>query len=133
MPDSNVFRAPSPRSAYSERLQCLLKRVAIVLLLFAIPALSTLAKKSWYLPQADTAHYLNGAIKMKVSHARFLADPEPPLPVAPLVLPRAQAVTLRRAQPKPSLPSIGIVAVPQHRPPPYLRGLQVQPAHVAVV
>ena len=122
MPETNVFRAPSPRSACSERLRCLLKRLAIVLLLLAIPALSTLAKKSWYLPQADTAHYLNGAIKMKVSHARLLADREPPLPIAQLVPPPVQTRTIERAQPKPSVPSIRITAFPQYRPPPFCAG-----------
>jgi hypothetical protein len=97
----------------------MLKRIAIVLLLLAIPALSTLAKQSWYLPQADTGHYLNGAIKMRVSHARFLADRKPSLPTAQLVPPPAQTTTIGRAQPRPSVPSIGITAVPQHRPPPF--------------
>jgi len=93
--------------------------MAIVLLLLAIPTLSTLAKKSWYLPQTDTGHYLNGAIKMKVSHAPFLADREPPLPVSQLVPPQQQTATIGRAQPKPSVPSICVTAVPQHRPPPF--------------
>jgi hypothetical protein len=133
MPEMNVVRAANPHSARSERVLCMVERVAIVLLLLAIPALSTLAKTSWYLPQADTGHYLNGAIKMKVSHAPVLADREPLLSIAQLIPPPVQITTIRRAQPKPSLPSIEITAVPQYRPPPYLRGLQVQPARVAVL
>jgi hypothetical protein len=96
-----------------------LKRIAIVLLLLAIPTLSTLAKKSWYLPQADTAHYLNGAIKMKVSHARFSADWEPPLPIAKLVPPPVRIAAVAPAQPEAFVPLIGITAVPQYRPPPF--------------
>lgn len=119
MSETKAARSASPRSAPSERLRCILKRIAIVLLLLAIPALSTLAKKNWYLPQGDSGHYLNGAIKMQVSPARFLADREPPLPVAQLALPPAQTTTIGRAQPKPSVPSIGITAVPQYRPPPF--------------
>jgi hypothetical protein len=115
----NAARFAVPRSAHSERLRCILKRIAIVLLLLAIPTLSTLAKKSWYLPQADTAHYLNGAIKMKVTHARSLADWEPPLPAARLAPPPVQIITVRPAQPKTSVPLTGITAVPQHRPPPF--------------
>jgi hypothetical protein len=118
MSETNVARSSAPRTAGSERWRCLLKRIAIVLLLLAIPTLSTLAKKSWYLPQADTGHYLNGAIKMKVSHAPFLADREPPLPAAQLVPPPQLTATIRRAQPKPSVPSLDITAVPQYRPPP---------------
>lgn len=97
----------------------MLKRIAIVLLLLAIPTLSTLAKTSWYLPQADTGHYLNGAIKMKVSHARFLADREPPLPVTQLFPRPVQIATVAPARPKAFVPLIGITAVPQHRPPPF--------------
>lgn len=119
MPEMNVVRVANPHSARSERVLYIVKRVAIVLLLLAIPTLSTLAKKSWYLPQTDTAHYLNGAIKMKVSQARFLADREPLLPIAKLVPPPVQITTIERAQPKPSVPPIGITAFPQHRPPPF--------------
>ena len=120
MSETNVARSASPRSSRSERLRCILKRIAIVLLLLAIPALSTLAKQSWYLPQADTAYYLNGAIKMKVSHGRLLADREPPLPVAQLAPPPPLTTTLGPAQPKPSVPSLRITAVPQYRPPPFV-------------
>ena len=123
MSETNFARTAGPRSALSERLPCLLKRVAIVLLLLAIPTLSTLAKTSWYLPQTDTAHYLNGAIKMKVAHAPLLAEREPLPCVAQLIPPPVQISRIRQAQPKPSVPSIDITAVPQYRPPPSLRGL----------
>ena len=119
MSKTNAAQFASPRSSRSERLRCILKRTAIVLLLLAIPALSTLAKQSWYLPQADTGHYLNGAIKMKVSHGGFQAHWEPALRVAQLVPPPVQTITLRPTQPKPSVPTIRVTAVPQHRPPPF--------------
>lgn len=123
MPGTNAAQFASTRSARLERLRCALKRIGIILLLLAIPTLSTLAKTSWYLPQADTGHYLNGAIKMRVSHAPVLTEREPLPSVAHLIPPPVQMTTIRREQPKPSLPSIEITAVPQYRPPPYLRGL----------
>ena len=43
-----------------------LRRAAALLLLFAVPGLSTIAKISWYLPQSDPGHYLTTATKMKV-------------------------------------------------------------------
>jgi hypothetical protein len=118
MSETTFARPASPCSARSERLLCMLKRIAIVLLLLTIPTLSTLAKTNWYLPQADTAHYLNGAIKMKVTHARSLAAWEPPLPAAQLVPPPVQIMAVKPEQPQTSVPLIGITAVPQHRPPP---------------
>jgi hypothetical protein len=118
MPETNVFRALSARSAPSERLLCLLKRIGIVLLLLAVPALSTLAKESWYLPQADTAHYLNGAIKMKVSPTKLAVNREPLLLMAEVVPPLPQTSSIRRAQPKPSGPDIGIIISLRHRSPP---------------
>lgn len=119
MPDTSVARSVSPRSVRSERLLCTLKRIAVILLLLAIPTLSTLAKTSWYLPQADTAHYRNGAIKMKLTRARSLADPEPPLPIARLIPPPVQVTTIGPARPKISVPLIDITAVPQYWPPPF--------------
>jgi hypothetical protein len=100
-----------------------LKRAAILLLLLAIPVLSTLAKQSWYLPQADTAHYLNGAIKMKVSHAPLLEHWEPSMLAAKLVsLPAApvQQETIWRENPDVWVPDIGITLSLQHRSPPSL-------------
>jgi hypothetical protein len=51
---------------------CVSKRVLALLLLFAVPGLSTMAKINWYLPQSDPGHYLTTATKMKVaSHTTF--------------------------------------------------------------
>jgi hypothetical protein len=117
--ETHVAGTPSPRSVRQERLRCLLKRTAILLLLLAVPALSTLAKTSWYLPQADAGHYLNGAIKMSVPHARFQADWEPPLPPMKILPPPAPIADLQPAQPKPSGPDIAITTCLRHRSPPF--------------
>ena len=44
-------------------------RVLVLLLLCAVPILSTLAKDSIYLPTSNTAHFINIAAKMKVADA----------------------------------------------------------------
>jgi hypothetical protein len=92
--------------------------MAIVLLLLAVPALSTLAKQSWYLPQSNTAHYLNGAVKMRVSQAPLLTNWRPLPALATLVPQRAENRMVRRAEPKPAMPDIGITVSLQHRSPP---------------
>jgi hypothetical protein len=53
----------------ARRLVRVLHRVLALLLLAAVPGLSTLAKISWYLPQSNPGHYLTTATKMKVAHA----------------------------------------------------------------
>jgi hypothetical protein len=100
------------------RWQIVLKRTAVVLLLLAIPILSTLAKQSWYLPQADTAHYLNGAIKMKVSHAPLLVRWEPTVPVVKFVPPPSPFEKTKNEEPNPPAPDTGLAISLQRRPPP---------------
>lgn len=55
---------------------CVSKRVLALLLLLAVPGLSTIAKINWYLPQSDPGHYLTTATKMKVadSYSLFKID-----------------------------------------------------------
>jgi hypothetical protein len=118
MQEMKIVRAANPRAARSERVLGMPKRVAIVLLLLAIPTLSTLAKKSWYLPQTDTARYLNGAIKMRVTHAPLLTDRAPLLATVNVVPPPVETA-IRPAQPKPSGPDIAITVSLRHRSPPF--------------
>jgi hypothetical protein len=101
-----------------ERWREVSKHAAIVLLLLAVPILSTLAKNSWYLPQADTAHYLNPAIKMKVSHAPLLAQWEPPIPTAKFFPPPEPTKRVEHEVPNPPVPDFGITLSLQHRSPP---------------
>lgn len=107
------------RPAASNRWPCFFKRAAIVLLLLAIPVLSTLAKNSWYLPQTNTAHYLNGAIKMKVSHAPLLARWEPPMPPEKLDPAPATNAPVPPERPRPKVRDIGVILSLQHRSPPF--------------
>lgn len=96
----------------------LLRQFVVLLLLAAIPLLSTLAKKDWYLPQASTAHYLNGAVKMKATHAAVASDLAPCLPAFKLTSPAARTEKLLTAEPDISAPEIGIVISLLHRSPP---------------
>lgn len=113
---------PAPgRSETAAQWPCIIKRTAVVLLLLAVPLLSTLAKDSWYLPQANTAHYLNGAIKMKVSHAKLLVRWEPPMPTMKLVpppMPREVLARIGAERLDPLVPDIGVTLSLQHRSPP---------------
>ena len=107
------------RSVTAKRFGRRVNQTALLLLLFAVPALSILAKTSWYLPQTDTRHCLNNAVKMEVAYSHFvfngallqpIAKVAPPLPVA--------RRTSRQAQPELSAPSIALTVSLQRRPPP---------------
>lgn len=91
-----------------------------MLLLFAVPTLSTLAKDSWYLPPSNPGHYLNIASKMQVPHCP-VAPERAPLKAIPNLLP-AQPVPQSAPEPdsKPPKPSIGVVVSLQYRSPPSL-------------
>lgn len=103
-------------------LRLFVRSLLLALLIVAVPALSTLAKDSWYLPQSNPCHYLNIASKMQVPHcpavlgrgisetvARFI-------PVQPL----ARSVRTREAEAEPPLRSIAVTISLQHRSPPLI-------------
>jgi hypothetical protein len=107
------------RSVIAKRFGRRVNQTTLLLLLFAVPALSTLAKTSWYLPQTDTRHCLNNAVKMEVVHSHFVFNGallQPIAKVAPL-LPEARRAS-RQAQPELSAPSIALIVSFQRRPPP---------------
>jgi hypothetical protein len=53
------------------------KRALLLLLLLAVPVLSIAAKRSWYLPHANTEHHLTSTVKMKVAHAPVVVHAQP--------------------------------------------------------
>jgi hypothetical protein len=107
------------RSVTAKRFGRLVNQTALLLLLFAVPALSTLAKTSWYLPQTDTGHCLNNAIKMKVAYSQFVFDGVLLQPIAKVAPPLPEARrTSRQTQPEPPVPSISLTVSLQRRPPP---------------
>jgi hypothetical protein len=107
----------SPSTQARDCRHFLNRNIVILMLLFAVPALSTLAKTSWYLPQADTGHYLTGAIKMKVAHSPIVSQQVSTQRVIK-VIPRPQIRTNRLARLEPEVPSIGVRVSLEHRSPP---------------
>jgi hypothetical protein len=95
-------------------------RVVLLLLLFAVPALSVLAKTSWYLPHSDIGHYLTGAIKMKAAHPpAMLGGGDLPLQLTSQELQRPVIRTSRRPpEPAPAPPFSDLTISIQRRPPP---------------
>ncbi len=95
-------------------------RILVFLLLLAVPALSTLAKDSAYLPQSNKAHFINIAAKMKVVDAPVVvSEPQAVLPLVALVLPQPQIPPKRQNQLEvPPVPKVSLKVCLQHRSPP---------------
>jgi len=99
-----------------------LQSATVVLLLFAVTGLSTLAKNSQYFPNSNPAHYINISNKMKGAPAPVLLDPAPLYPIAKVVPPQP-CTPLNHGVEEISLPSpsIGVTVSIQHRSPPSSR------------
>src|ERR1700735_3356942 len=66
----------------SRALKASLQIATVVVLLFGIAALSTLAKNSVYFPKSNPTRYVNIASKMKRASSPVVLEREPPYPVA---------------------------------------------------
>jgi hypothetical protein len=99
-----------------------LQAATVVLLLFAVTGLSTLAKNSQYFPNSNPAHYINISNKMKGAPAPVLLDPGPLYPIAKVV-PLQPCAPRNHGVEEISLPSpsIGVTVSIQHRSPPSSR------------
>ncbi len=96
-----------------------LQTATIVLLLFAVPGLSTLAKNSQYFSRSNQAHYINIASKMTESHLSAVINRTPLLPVARFIPPQPETRTTHVVRAEiPALPSVGVTVSLQHRSPP---------------
>jgi hypothetical protein len=102
-----------------------LQAATVVLLLFAVTGLSTLAKNSQYFPNSNPAHYINVSNKMKGAPASVLLEPAPLYPIAKVVRPQPCAPVNHGVE-EISLasPSIGVTVSIQHRAPPPSRFYQ---------
>jgi hypothetical protein len=96
-----------------------LQIATIVLLLFAVTGLSTLAKNSQYFSNSNPAHYLNISNKMKGAPAPALLERAPLYPIAKVV-PSQPCAPVNQGVEEISLPSpsIGVTVSIQHRSPP---------------
>jgi hypothetical protein len=107
------------RSVTAERLGRRFNQAALLLLLFAVPALSTLAKTSWYLPQTDARHCLNSSVKIILAHSQFVFSGVLLQSAVSIVPPLPEIRrTSRQAQPEPSVHPIALIVSPLRRPPP---------------
>jgi hypothetical protein len=91
-----------------------------LLLLLAVPTLSTLAKDSWYLPSSNPVHFLNIASKMQLRHIAVVLD-KTTLQTSAKLVPAPREMR-RSPEPKsePPAPAIGVTVSLQHRSPPFL-------------
>jgi hypothetical protein len=95
-------------------------RALVLLLLCAIPTLSTLAKDSIYLPQSDTAHFINIAAKMKVADVTVtVIAPQLAEPSITLELPQPEIRVTRQDQLEgPQVRKVSLASCLRHRSPP---------------
>jgi hypothetical protein len=101
---------------------CRSYRVLALLLVLAVPILSTMARRGWYLSPSDHAHYLVDSSKTKLVHGQVLYNPMPLPSITLSVPPFPQALFARYVGPK-SLLSLHYLDVNislRRRPPPIL-------------
>ena len=97
-----------------------LLNISIVLMLFAVAGLSTLAKNSQYFPKSNPTHYVNIAAKMKPAPSRVVVQRERLSPVAKVLPPKSEVLNRYAAKEEANLPlpSVGVTVSVQHRSPP---------------
>jgi hypothetical protein len=97
-----------------------LSRALVICLLCAVPALSTIAKDSIYLPQSNSAHFINIASKMKVADVTVVvSQPQLAEPLVAIVLQQPEARVTRQDQLEvPDVPRVSLTVCLQHRSPP---------------
>ena len=100
-------------------LTVLATKTAIVVLLFTVAGLATLAKNGQYYPQSNPARNVSISTKMNVAHAPVQLDVEPSRPTARLAPPQPplRAPQASYAEVAPT-PPIGVRVSMQHRSPP---------------
>ena len=97
-----------------------LTRIVVLFLLCAVPILSTIAKDNIYLPQTNTAHFVNIASKMKVADATVVVvEPQIAEPLVAIALPRPEIrVTRADELEAPPVARVSLTVCLQHRSPP---------------
>jgi hypothetical protein len=95
-------------------------KVLVLLLLCAVPILSTLAKDSIYLPKSNTVHFINIAAKMKVADAPVaISQPEIAEPMIAIQRPEPQIPSTRQDELEvPPVVKVSLTICLQHRSPP---------------
>lgn len=95
-------------------------RVLVLLLLCAVPILSTLAKDSIYLPKSNTVHFINIAAKMKMADAPVvISQPHLSEPMMAVQRPEPQTPSTRQDELEvPPVVKVSLTICLQHRSPP---------------
>jgi hypothetical protein len=104
----------------SRLLKAGLQFATVLLLLFAVTGLSTLAKNSPYFPNSHPAHYVNISSKMRGAPAPVVLERAPLCAIAKVVPPPQPFSRRNHGVEEISLPSpsIGVTVSIQHRSPP---------------
>ncbi len=115
--DSSQAHAPASRTP----LFRLLNKVAILLLLFGIAGLATLAKDGQYYPTANPARQVSLSVKMNDGHVPVAVNRVPSDAVSRITRPKPRPVMRMHREPEPlPVQSVGITVALQHRSPPAL-------------
>ena len=97
----------------------MLARVAALVVLVAVMALSTLAKNTDYLPDSNPAHYLSSASKMRLVHSPVIQDRTPSHPISKTIPQKQISKETHRNDPGlPSIQKIIFICSFQYRSPP---------------
>jgi hypothetical protein len=108
-----------PGSGLPKHWGLIVVRLAVVLLLFGLAGLATVAKDGQYYPTANPARQVSLSTKMNLAHAPVLFTCGPLENVARLVVPKPRPIFRRRTEAE-LLPirSIGLTQTLRFRPPP---------------
>ncbi|HVB59449.1 MAG TPA: hypothetical protein VNE63_23835 [Candidatus Acidoferrales bacterium] len=97
----------------------LLARATILILLFSVAGLATLAKDGQYFPKTNPARYVSISTKMNVALSPVLSAGEPLQPVVASFPPQpAMRVNRVEIPQAPPIERIGVRVAMQHRSPP---------------
>jgi hypothetical protein len=116
----DLTRQTDPTTHGSEPRGFTLTRILVLLLLCAVPVLSTIAKDNIYLPQTNTAHFVNIASKMKVADAAVVVvEPQIAEPLVAIAIPRPEIRATRADELEaPPVARVSLTVCLQHRSPP---------------
>ena len=120
--EMDLDRQSGSSASRSVGARVVLTRVLALLLLCAVPTLSTLAKGSVYLPQCDTAHFINIAAKMKVADAPVVvSQPQIAECLVAVAIPQPEIRVVRQDELEaPPVAKVSLTVCLQHRSPPHI-------------
>jgi hypothetical protein len=114
-------KPPASEARRLRNWQAAVNRLTVILLLFTVAGLFTLAKTGQYYPTSNPAQHISVSIKMNVVHSSLEAAEEPLQPVIRFLLsqPPVGPRLIQSDEPSPVVP-VGVTVSMQHRSPPYV-------------